>query len=394
MFRRICILSCSVFLVCSCMSSPKQNTVDFSLARYGAGSMDDDSPNPSKAVPMAGLAKTKEEELLSRASLYEADLDTALKSNDFLGALQSVDSLYFLLSQSPSSSIPAGRLQSARNKIILALESISFEAVSIPSETRAEKPFNKEFGIRVSFFNGEESLPLSNFACTIFSPEKGPDGIMTVHVENAMTDSRGICEFAPPVPTFAYKGTVVIASSLDSRDPFVSSHIDVLKKSGRLGTGFPYRVTTNARAIPTTISLLDFDKNGKAIVSSNPSSTALLMPLVKNGFSRIGMAEFPDQIASGNEDLVIKAAKAQFGSAVTRFIFGTNRIEILEQDDEGMWVCQMKASIVVRNLSDGTSIFRTEVIHTEKAKTQAAAILATRTKLCGELLVTELLYNL
>lgn len=397
MFRRIILYCCTIFLLSSCMSSPKHTAGLLSITRYGAGSIEDDSrssPNLSKAALVAGLSKTKEEELLSRATLYESDLDEALLSNDFSRALQSADSLYSLLSQSPSSSIPAGRLQTARDKVVVALESISFKAISIPSETRAGKQFNTNFAIQIFQLNGEESIPLSGFSCTVFYPGKGTDGSMTVLAENCMSDSKGICEFACPVPDSAYRGTVVIASSLDSRDPFISSHINSLKKTGQLGIGFPYRVTTNARSIPTTISLLDYDKNGKAIVSSNPSSTALLMPLVKNGFSRIGMADFPDQIASGNEDLVVKAAKSQFGSAVTRFIFGTNRIEVLEQDDEGIWNCRMKVSIVVRDLISGADIFRTELVHIEKAKTQSSAITAARAKLCGELLVTELLYNL
>jgi hypothetical protein len=155
-----------------------------------------------------------------------------------------------------------------------------------------------------------------------------------------------------------------------------------------------HRVITSARSVPTTISILDFDKNGKAITSSNPSATALLMPLVKKGFTRIGMADFPTQLASGDEAALIKAAKGQFGTAVQRFIFGTVKIESLAKDDAGLWTCTVLAHLSVMDMTMGEKTKVLEIKHTVTAKTEALAVDGARNALAGELLVDELVYGL
>ena len=229
--------------------------------------------------------------------------------------------------------------------------------MSVPPETTAGKAF-KDFAVRATRLIGGESVPAAGLSCMVWLPVRSPDGSIAMETRNLVTDESGLCSFAAPVPERSAKGTLAIAASLGSRDPVVSDKIEALKRSGSLGAGFPYLVSASARSVPTTIATRP-RRRGKPVLSSNASATALLMPLVQKGFSRIGMADFPARLASESEETIVQAAKNQFAGAVRRYIFGTTRIESLEQNAEGLWTCSITASVAARDLLDGSELFRT-----------------------------------
>ncbi len=394
MIRRLLIVSASALLLVSCSTVPSLR-LEPSASRFSllSGSAEEVSGDPQKGAHLSGISKTRDEDLLARASLYEADLDQALGAFDLALALSAGESLYSLLSASDSPAA-AVRLESARARITAALESLSFEAVSVPPETTAGKAFKKDFAVRATRLIGGESAPAAGLSCMVWFPVRSPDGSIAMETRNLVTDEAGLCSFAAPVPERSAKGTLAIAASMGSRDPVVSDKIEALKRSGSLGAGFPYLVSASARSVPTTIAILDHDAAGKPVLSSNASATALLMPLVQKGFSRIGMADFPARLASESEETIVQAAKNQFAGAVRRYIFGTTRIESLEQNAEGLWTCSITASVAARDLLDGSELFRTTLSHTETAKTKSAALDAARKKLAGEILAGELIYSL
>lgn len=364
-----------------------------SLTKFGAGSVEESAPAPASEraeMPLA-IQRVRTEEILAQATLHEAELDRAISERNYPAAIKAFESLSSLVV-----SVPAGmnRLNEDRKKIELALDSIHFEIVSQPPETVAGTAFKKDFSVLVYTVESGAKKPLPGFECAVFYPSVAADGSKVTLSETRASSAEGIVAFTAPVPARSGKDTVVLSSTLTSSDPLLRESFAQRKEKGQLASAFPHVVSSNARRLATTISILDYDRNGKAILSSNASATILLKPLVQKGFSRIGMADFPNQLASGDEEALLKAAKAQFGTGVQRFIYGTVRLDSLSQGADGLWSCTMTASVTCHDFVTNATVCRIALTHTDTGKTEALAIDAARKRLAGELLVQDLYYNM
>lgn len=380
-----CVVA-SVLVLASCASDPAVHS-SLSIEKFGAGSADDTdgssrASSPSKAASSSALQKMKTEEILAQISMYEGDIDEKLANRDYSGAIEAYESIVSLLT-----GVPAGlpRIESNRNKISAALDAIRLDAVSSPGETPAGTAFKKDFTVFAYTLENGTKNPLPGFQITV----SGPSG-----TETKATAADGMLSYAAPVPEKAGKGELVMSSALDSTETALRDCIALGREKGYLRHSFPHVVSSNAKKFATTISILDFDKTGNPIKSNNYSATTLLKPLVQKGFSRIGMADFPTQLASGDEEALLKAAKAQFGTAVRRFIYGTTRIESVTQGADGLWTCVVKGEIAVYDFTDSASVYRTTVYATMTGKTESAAMQAARTELAGSVIVQDLYYNM
>jgi len=368
------------------------------LTKFGAGSIEEKTSEPvnktESVLPTSSAPTTPavpNDETLSRLQECEDELDKALAARNYSNAIESYDSIVALVA-----SIPAGleKLKSDREKINQALDLIGFEIVSAPGETMAGAAFKKDFSVRVYTLEQGAKKPLSGFSCTVSWPSVDADGGKIVAEQSLSTSAEGLATFTAPVPVRSGKDSLTIAADLASHDPIFLDSVNLRKEKGQLSSSFSYTVSTRARSIPTTISILDFDKNGKAILANNLSATTLLAPLVKKGFSRIGMADFTTQLASGDEAALLKAAKALFGNAVERFIYGTTRIDSLAQNADGLWSCTVTAQVTVRDFVNETTTYAATLSETATGKTEASAISAARVRLAGEDIVQALFYNL
>jgi hypothetical protein len=385
-------LTCAA-LCFSCASTPSVNPTG-SLVRYGAGSIDEDrkpAPQADKAAAPGMAQRVKTEDVLAQAKIHEADLDVALAAQNFPAALSAYDSIADLLSGIPSA---AQKLAAVRGKVESALDTIVLEPVSVPGETSAGTAFKKDFSVKAYSVAQDKKIPLPGLEFSVLYPALAADGSKVVMSESRKSDADGLVAFSAPVPARSGKDKVVIAPALTTRDSALLDSINARKSAGTYAVSFPHVVSTNAKRQSTTIAILDFDKNGKAITSSDPSATTLLAPLVRKGFNRIGMAEFPTQLASGDESAVLKSAKAQFGSGVQRFIFGTAKIESLAQGDDGAWTCTLVTRVSVWDFALDAKVYSTEIRYSSVAKTESAAIEAARKKVAGELLPEDLVYNM
>ena len=371
--------------------SAHSGMADVSLVKYGSGSIDDDSDSLNKATAPAMMQKVKLDELFAQVSIQETDIDTKLSSGDFTGALRTYDDIYAELTAVPSA---RDRLENTRSKLTDALNTVTMTPLTVPPATTAGKAFKTAFSVNVSFISKDEKVPLAGFPCTVVHPAVTEDGAKTVATETIMSDDTGCVSLSAPVPKRAEKTTVIFSSRLTSNDEILQEFLSDKINRGEFSISLPYAVTANTKHVSTVISILDFDKNGKAITSSNVSATNLLKPMVKNGFRPVGMADFPKQLSSGDDTVLLKTAKAQFGTSVLRFICGTTHITSLTQDDAGLWHCTLSLDIAVWDLSDDKKTYSTVIIHTETGKTEFAAIDAARKKSTEEELFEELLYNL
>jgi len=363
--------------------------------RFGAGSVDDDPSSANKAAAPGMMQKVKIEELLAQARIHEQNLDDKLTAWDIPGALGELDAIVDLVGRVKAA---APRIQENRDKILAALDSLVIEAVGAPVDTIAGTAFKKDFSVRVSAQTADSKKPISSYEFNVIYPGStaaNPTAASTASAgASAKSGPDGVAAFTAPAPAKAGKGHLVFASALSTRDPDLASAIAKRNETGKLSLSFPHIAVTGARKMPTTIAILDYNKDGKPIGSSSTTATSLLMPLVKRGFNRIGMADFPSQLAAGDEAALIKAAKAQFGSGVQRFIFGTTRVIASSQGADGLWTATLEAKVSVWDFTEDRAVYTTTLTQTESAKTEAAAIDSARKKLASETLFEDLYYNM
>jgi hypothetical protein len=380
----LCVVSCLAFFA-ACSSAPSRSSAPSSIqvSKYGAGSADDTGRPANKAAAPGAIQKVRTEEILAQISMHEADMAQELAARKYASAISSFDSIADLIP-----GIPAGlaRLNEDRAKLQAALDSIRFEAVSVPPETTDGVAFKKNFAVRVYTVDadGDDKKPLSGLECTVSCP---------AGAETRTTGDDGMISYAAPVPSKPGKNILSISSSLTSRDSTLRDSIALMKEKGLLAVSFPHVVFTKARQYATTISILDFNANGNPL-QSNISATTLLKPLVQKGFRRIGMADFTAQLAAGDDTATIKAAKNLFRGGVERFIYGTVRIDGLSQGSDGLWSCSAVGKISVHDFKNDVNVYSTTLTAQASAKSADAAIEIARAKLAGEMLPLDLYYNM
>ncbi len=389
MLRKFFLLSSCCIVLCSCATSPSV-TSPGGMVKFGAGSIDEDMPSANKAAAPSTVRKIQIEEIISQVSGYETDMDNHLALFDFQGALASYDSVYSVLGGIQAANT---RLFEVRSRFERALDAIGFETVAIPVETVAGTAFQKDFTGRVFVTVSGEKKPLAGFDTAIFFPSVASDGTKVTLSEKRESGADGLVSFTAPIPSTSGKNRIVFSSVLTSKDPELAALIKARSDSGFLAIAFPHVVSSSAKRVGTSISIIDFDKNGK-LLSSNISATTLLKPLVQKGYGRIGMADFPKQLSAGDEEGLLRAAKTQFGSGVQRFIYGTVRITAVTQGADLLWSCTIESDVSVWDFILGGKVYRSSINHVETGKTEAAAIDAARKKLAGDLLVSDLNYHM
>ncbi len=394
------VLACGIFIV-SCAGAPASgaaSSLNFSgvgaVSRYSGSSETgaaETSPAADKAAPPAAIRKLKSSEALAKADILEDEMDEAIAKGDYTAAFSAYNEASTLLSGASSSS---SRLAGLRKKVSAALDSLAFAPKTAPRDTTAGTAFPTPFSFTVTVTTPSGARPVAGFPCLVAYPGVDESGAPLTLSETRISDQNGLVSLAAPVPARAGKGAVVVTPDFGTADEFLRKELRERNARGELSASLPHNVQTSAKRVPTTISILDFNKTGGAIVSANDSATALLKPLVQRGFSRIGMADFPKQLASGDEPALLRAARAQFGSGVARFIYGTTRVDSLEPGEDGLWTCTLAVSVSVWDFLQDKKTLTAEFTHVARAKTEAMALDAARKEAAGTRLVDELLYRL
>lgn len=351
-------------------------------SRFGSGASEQDDVRPHRATaPAKPGGRSAPSDSWPEGSRKEVHaLDAAISEGRISEALP----VFFRLHEqyfSRPESVPAdfqAALAASWNRMATGLV---FETVSAPPETRVGKSFASPFSVRLVFEGADGKQPVAGVECIV--------SVGGETVWKQLSDQNGMVSFVPPTPERSANTSVSLTLFVPEHVPFLPQGFTPLPAAV-----FPYRVATAARSVVTTISLLDFDRNGRPITSGNPSATYLLKPLVQHGFSRIGMADFQKELAAGDEQALLKAAKTLFGSSVQRFIYGTVKIESLEKNAEGVWEAALVCALSAWNFAAGERIMSTEVRHRHNGNSEWAALDAARKTLAGDLLVTELIFSL
>ena len=155
----------------------------------------------------------------------------------------------------------------------------------------------------------------------------------------------------------------------------------------------PYLVTTNRFSWGGIISILDYTKNGKPIRDNSLSGSAILTAMMKNGFSRIGLIDFVDEIDAGNKDMIYKSAFDLIGTNTSFFIYGTVKYNGSIDFVDPQYHLPLQCEITCVNMKDGVILYETTVNVTGCGNSEWEALNNART-LLGSEIVSKIIFGI
>lgn len=261
-------------------------------------------------------------------------------------------------------------------------ESVRLSLVSSPKQVTKGKIFTEPYTIKVE---NQDGSPASSFELAVNYPSSRNDGTIVFEQTVITTDSQGLASFLPPPPDFSFNSEISFFTNGNMTDPEIAA----FAKEHSLNA--PFKVQTNLKSAGGTLALVDFNQNGKAIISNPVSSSNLLMTLMKLGFTKIGNApqDVSEAVIQGSDEKVYSRAKA---IAPAFIIYGTIKIDSIEKTDEGV-TCTLSASIKAMDSKTGKITFRSEktIAVTEKNDWNATA---SARKLLAEQMAEEIKYGI
>ncbi len=264
--------------------------------------------------------------------------------------------------------------------------SLVMKPLVLPPPSVKGTSFKKPFSIQVSYTN---SLPASQVPVTVEYPGSISYGIVQFSKMEMLTNDQGILEFISPPANFSCNSVISFYPSPSEQYPELSSI------ANRISLKIPYLVKTNLTASGGSICIVDYDKEGNPILSNGLSSSAVLGSLIRNGFTRIGNAEFYKEVASGNLDVLLKSAKDLFGSITSYFIIGTVKYAEppFENEDKTVTV-KLIAEISCIDMKTDAILFSTSVEAAGSGKNEQSALTSVRTEQLAPLLAEKIMYGM
>jgi len=407
MFFVTCLMALAMASI-SCAGSPAstEGSENYQISVM-AGSADGEGTRQRTTVPVAPATPatptipapgsqapgTGQNQALSRLTVLEGELNQAIANADLATAFDRWVAVSVLVREH---GIGAARITALQERFSAFLRQIRLEQVAVPPETIAGTAFRRTYDVRVSLEREGKTEPLSNVPVTVTWPLRDSDGQVVPQTQSLQSDPTGLVQFSPPLPTTPVRGTVIFSVLPAEAAPDLHTAVQAVQaeRPALLSLSLPWQVLTNARPFVTTISILDFDKNNRAVTAHNVTATALLRPMIQRGFARSGMADFPTQLASGDEAAIIRAARAQFGGAVRRFVYGTTRVESLAQGEDGRWTCVLIADISVWDFTANARVAQTQLEHRVQAASEWAALDTARKEMGADIILNDLLYRM
>lgn len=261
--------------------------------------------------------------------------------------------------------------------IINPVENLSITAGKTPAQIRKNGAFKIPFTATVT--NTEDNSPAQEIPVTVIYPKSRQNDTVTFESQELITNEEGQVSFSVPDTSFACNSFVTFKIG---NNEFEKS-VDI-----------PYKVTTNRFSWGGTISILDYTKKGNPVTDNSLSGSAILTSMMRNGFSAIGLADFINEIDSGNTETVHKAAFNLIGNNVSYLIFGTVKYNG-EITKEGSTVTiPMVAEITCLEMKNGQELYHTVLEVAGKGNSEWAALNNARNDLIGPQIVERIIYGL
>ncbi|MDR1748721.1 MAG: hypothetical protein LBR47_06660, partial [Spirochaetaceae bacterium] len=304
-----------------------------------------------------------------------------IEEMDYPAALALVDEMREMI---PEGSSPPREYTDALNTMIQTFSSIQRICVSSLSPTVRNTPFKDPFILKMTAPDGS---PIAALPVEIYYPVSGYNNKYEFASETVLTGDDGTVVFQPPIPSFSCNTTISTRIALNSSIPEIQGILSELTE------GSEWKVSTSIKGKPVVIALVDFEKDNTPIITNNKTATALLSVFMKNGYARMGLADFTSPIAAGNDEAVYKEAKRLLGNEIPYMIYGTVKYNKIEQTDAGYYI-GLTASVKAMDLIHKTLLYETEVTMGASGRTETMALNNARQILAREGLFDKLIYGI
>jgi hypothetical protein len=261
---------------------------------------------------------------------------------------------------------------------------VKISIVSAPKSTVKGKPFAVPFKVKAVHADG---TPAAGFEITAYYPGDAANDEITFASALLKTAEDGTASFEPEAPSKSVKSIVRFYPAFDDADEEVAS------AQLKAAVTAPWLVKTNLMKSGGSTALVDLSENDKPITNNSVSSSKLLTSLMRDGFTRIGNADFTKQIVSGDKDAVYKSACSLFGNALSYLIYGTVKFVTPVTQTETGWTCTLTADITCLNMKDGCILYHTTRTVTAEDSKQWNVLTKTREAL-GEELADAVVYGM
>jgi hypothetical protein len=292
------------------------------------------------------------------------------------------------------------KLERNANKARTILGKIRFIKVDAPATAGLGKDYPEPFLARLAFGEGDSAPGIPGAEVFVTYQRRQSSGRVVTKTERAMTDGKGIVSFTPPPPDFVGKATLSYALNLDSTRELLdkipvkfAAYVEAIGDDlARRSISFEYTIASEARNVATGIAVVDLNDDGKP-VSTTSAQGGLLETLAKEKF-KIGLAQLDGaMVASLDDAAILKAAKAQYGSGISRLIYGVARIDKAEKDGS-MWQATARLSVRCVDFATGVILYSVEKTAIVVASDEASAKRNALVQVAKDAVAKDLMANL
>jgi hypothetical protein len=277
------------------------------------------------------------------------------------------------------------KLERNVNKARAVLSRLRFVMVDAPASAGLGQPVSKPFQARLVHGEGAAAPAIPGAEVFVAYQTRQASGRVINRTSREMSDQRGMISFTPPPPDFVGKQTVSFTLNLDSARELLEkmprkydAYVDALSEDlSRRSIVFEYTVESQARNVNTGIAILDFGADGLP-ATTTIAQGGLMETLVRERF-RASVATFDAaRIAALDDNGILQAARAQYGSTLSRVIYGTAVVERAVRDGT-MWQATARMTIRCLDLASGNVLYSTEktaiMVAADETQARRSAIL-------------------
>ena len=258
------------------------------------------------------------------------------------------------------------KLERNVNKARAVLSKLRFVKVDAPAAAGLGQPVPEPFQARLVHGEGDAAPAIPGAEVFVAYQTRQASGRIINRTSREMSDQRGLISFTPPPPDFVGKQAVTFTLNLDSARELLDkmprkydAYVDALSDDlSRRSIVFEYSVASQARNVNTGIAILDLDVDGLP-TTTTVAQGGLMDTLVRERFKANAAIFDPVLITSQNDSALLQAARANYGSALARVIYGTAVVDKTVQDGT-MWQATARMTIRCLDLVSGNVLYSTE----------------------------------
>jgi hypothetical protein len=292
------------------------------------------------------------------------------------------------------------KLERNVNKARAVLGKLQFIRIDAPTTAGIGKDYAKPFQARLAYGEGDAAPGIPGAEVFVTYQRRQTSGRVVTRTERALTDARGIASFAPPPPDFVGKATLSFVLNLDSTRELLdkiparyAGFVDAIGDDlARRSISFEYVITSMARTVPTGVVVIDLNDDGKP-ASTSIAQGGLFETLAKEKF-KAGLAPLAAaMVVSLDDAAVLKAAKAQYGTGLSRLIYGFARIERAALDGT-MWQATARMTVRCVDFATGMILYSVEKTAIAVASDEATARRSAMLQVSRDAVAKDLMANL